>query len=560
MRDVASHDDRWMIVDIDDEPSTLVPFVAAAPLAPEARTATAVDLRDPFDAIEISLPDVQDPDLDDDLTEELEILFDAEDVTMERDAPTESLSVGYLPVPSVNTLEDMLEGTAPTDVIDRLPVRRIRRDIGSFLSTIGAVLIVGALGAVAIGLLAADRVANTVTTDLSLAEARVSETSSSLIAAEGQLGSAATDLTELEFALSELGVTFDELERALNGVTIRAGSPAGEDLLASIMPDLLTVGEKFDEVLNTFEDLGMAFDPSVPVNVAFRAISRARAEAASVVVETAAPAETVSIEPAVGFSAFTLQYPVPGYPVTDVFGVCRDGCTRTHAGVDMNAPSWTPVLAAGEGVVSHAGWLSSGAGFAVVLDHGNGWATKYFHLITGNLPVARGDVVSAGDEIGWVGASGNSATFHLHFEVEFYGREINPMRGITYIDDPGQPVTAVEADVDSQADTGSTGLGQVEREPGTDVLLPPEPTGSSDSTADALVDVRDRIETAEGLIDGQSATAAAAGGFLQDALGTVDTGRETVRRIFAGAGIALLLGIALYALGRRIERPRGSAA
>jgi len=98
--------------------------------------------------------------------------------------------------------------------------------------------------------------------------------------------------------------------------------------------------------------------------------------------------------------------------------------TKLHTGVDIAAPSGTPIAAVGDGVVVHAGWWG-GYGNCVVIAHGNGRSTLYAHC--SSLAVPRGARVRKGQIIGRVGSTGFSTGPHLHFEVRMNGRPVNPM-------------------------------------------------------------------------------------------------------------------------------------
>lgn len=98
--------------------------------------------------------------------------------------------------------------------------------------------------------------------------------------------------------------------------------------------------------------------------------------------------------------------------------------TRLHQGVDFGARWGTPVVAAGDGRVSGAGW-SGGYGRQVRIDHSGGVATSYSHL--SGFAVAPGTHVRRGDIIGYVGSTGFSTGPHLHFEVRRNGRPLDPM-------------------------------------------------------------------------------------------------------------------------------------
>ena len=125
--------------------------------------------------------------------------------------------------------------------------------------------------------------------------------------------------------------------------------------------------------------------------------------------------------------AGTFVVPVPsarmssgfGFRVHPVFGI-----RRLHAGMDLAAPTGTPVVAAGAGTVVTSGNLG-GYGNTVVIDHGNGLSTLYAHMSVLHLEV--GDTVAAGQLVGAVGTTGTSTGPHLHFEVRRFGIPVDPV-------------------------------------------------------------------------------------------------------------------------------------
>jgi murein DD-endopeptidase MepM/ murein hydrolase activator NlpD len=112
--------------------------------------------------------------------------------------------------------------------------------------------------------------------------------------------------------------------------------------------------------------------------------------------------------------------PLSSWRVSSPFGP-RNG--RMHEGVDVMAPTGTPIRAAKAGRVIAAG-LSGGAGIRVNVDHGNGLVTKYFHM--SRIATSVGASVGQGQVLGYVGSTGNSSGPHLHFEVHVNGRPQNP--------------------------------------------------------------------------------------------------------------------------------------
>ena len=86
-----------------------------------------------------------------------------------------------------------------------------------------------------------------------------------------------------------------------------------------------------------------------------------------------------------------------------------------HNGLDMIAPAGGPVYAAADGVVSEVIKSRKGLGNVVVIDHGNGYFTRYAHLA--DMEAVKGRNVKRGTRLGYVGVSGNSFAPHLHYEV-----------------------------------------------------------------------------------------------------------------------------------------------
>jgi peptidoglycan hydrolase-like protein with peptidoglycan-binding domain len=120
----------------------------------------------------------------------------------------------------------------------------------------------------------------------------------------------------------------------------------------------------------------------------------------------------------------------------DTFGACRDGCSRGHEGTDVFARKGTPVVAAANGTVRYVNWsrsqgLNPARCCSIVIDHNDGWQSRYLHLNNDTKGtddgkgwgiadgVAPGVKVKAGQLIGWVGDSGNAEDTgaHLHFEL-----------------------------------------------------------------------------------------------------------------------------------------------
>jgi murein DD-endopeptidase MepM/ murein hydrolase activator NlpD len=115
-----------------------------------------------------------------------------------------------------------------------------------------------------------------------------------------------------------------------------------------------------------------------------------------------------------------LIWPCAG-PITSPFGM-RWG--SLHPGIDIGAPTGTPIKAAASGRVLTASY-NGGYGNLVVLDNGNGIATAYAHQ--SQIAVSVGETVTQGQVIGYVGSTGFSTGPHLHFEVRVNGSPVDPM-------------------------------------------------------------------------------------------------------------------------------------
>ena len=121
------------------------------------------------------------------------------------------------------------------------------------------------------------------------------------------------------------------------------------------------------------------------------------------------------------------RMPLEGAQLTSGYGMRTHpvlGGRRRHQGIDLAAPTGTPVYATADGVVGRADWYSS-YGLYISVNHGAAMETRYAHL--SRLAVTAGDFVKKGDVIGYVGSTGRSTGPHLHYEVRVEGVAVNPI-------------------------------------------------------------------------------------------------------------------------------------
>jgi murein DD-endopeptidase MepM/ murein hydrolase activator NlpD len=104
------------------------------------------------------------------------------------------------------------------------------------------------------------------------------------------------------------------------------------------------------------------------------------------------------------------------------------GSLEFHEGLDLEGDSTSPIYATADGTVSFAGWRQ-GYGLCIGIDHGNGFSTLYAH--SSRTLVYENEKVKKGQIIAFVGSTGSSTGQHLHYEVHYQNRLLNPTRFLT---------------------------------------------------------------------------------------------------------------------------------
>ena len=124
-----------------------------------------------------------------------------------------------------------------------------------------------------------------------------------------------------------------------------------------------------------------------------------------------------------------IRTPISGARLSSSYGMRRhpiSGYNAMHRGVDFAAPTGTPIIAAGSGVVTEAGWYGS-YGRYIRIRHNSTYDTAYAHMSRIARGVRPGARVEQGQVIGYVGSTGRSTGPHLHYEILVNNRKVNPL-------------------------------------------------------------------------------------------------------------------------------------
>ena len=125
-----------------------------------------------------------------------------------------------------------------------------------------------------------------------------------------------------------------------------------------------------------------------------------------------------------------MKTPINGARLSSPYGKRKHpilGFTKMHTGTDFAAPTGTPIMASGDGVVTRAQWCGGG-GNCVKIKHNSVYQTVYAHMSKFGRGIKKGVRVKQGQIIGYVGSTGLSTGPHLHYEVIENGRKINSQK------------------------------------------------------------------------------------------------------------------------------------
>jgi len=125
-----------------------------------------------------------------------------------------------------------------------------------------------------------------------------------------------------------------------------------------------------------------------------------------------------------------MKTPINGARLSSSYGMRKhpiDGFNKMHRGTDFAAPTGTPIMASGNGIVKKAGWCGGG-GNCVKIKHNSTYETVYAHMSKFARGIKSGVRVKQGQTIGYVGSTGKSTGPHLHYEVIINGKRVNSQK------------------------------------------------------------------------------------------------------------------------------------
>lgn len=209
--------------------------------------------------------------------------------------------------------------------------------------------------------------------------------------------------------------SFEEAEKVVNDLKEK-----GSTNIESI-----SISEKYETDLKTLTSTEevvskLYVEPVKTVTVAKNANTTSRARASGTV------NTSTKISGGKASLGLSLIRPVSG-TITSRFGARSNIRSSSHTGLDIAAPTGTPIKAAASGTVTFSGRKGS-YGYMIVISHGNGVQTYYGHC--SKLYAKNGQTVFQGDVVATVGSTGNSTGPHLHLEIRVNGIAYNPQNYI----------------------------------------------------------------------------------------------------------------------------------
>jgi len=193
-----------------------------------------------------------------------------------------------------------------------------------------------------------------------------------------------------------------------------------KDTLSQINKTLKGHGRYFNPLANIKEGRGGAYNPETEIKM----------DNKNLLHKISATFEQIDLleNYKSAIKSVPLGKPVYRGQLSSSFGVRQDPfkpILAKHKGVDLRAAKGSRISAMAEGKVVSAGYQNNGYGNIVVIDHGNGFITKYAHM--NKIYVKKGDNVIYNQALGEVGRTGRATGNHLHYEIIYRGANLNPL-------------------------------------------------------------------------------------------------------------------------------------
>ncbi len=246
-----------------------------------------------------------------------------------------------------------------------------------------------------------------------------------------------TENTQLKQKIEELGGKITNLQETVKGLETaeiaildKIHKLSGREIdqikssLTQINKSLKTKNKYFNPLTNVKEGKGGAYEPAQGMKIENRELL----DKMSMTFKQIDTLENYKQ----AMKGVPLGKPVYRYQLSSPYGTRQDpfkAYLANHKGLDMRAAAGSRISAQAAGRVVSAGYQKNGYGNLVVVDHGNGFVTKYAHMR--KIYVKKGDKVAYNQALGEVGRTGRATGNHLHYEVLFRGVNVNPAAFIT---------------------------------------------------------------------------------------------------------------------------------
>lgn len=257
--------------------------------------------------------------------------------------------------------------------------------------------------------------------------------------ARGASGAALAEVNQLKAELQQqqasLALAREDAQREVNAVAARVGELQAQANRLNALGERLTRAGKLGDGEFNFTELPGVGGPESAEDIA-SADLLASLNSLQMQFEQSGKQlsvlESLLFDQSLDAKRTPAGMPARGY-ISSHYGGRADpfsGGRAHHLGIDIDANTGDPVVAAADGVVAFAG-VRNGYGNVVEIDHGNGYRTVYAHNAA-NL-VRPGDLIRSGQQIAKVGSTGRSTGSHLHFEVHLNGRQVNPRQYLSKV-------------------------------------------------------------------------------------------------------------------------------